>query len=68
MSIRKELKMKLKVTKQMTLIGQVTEIIEIDEMCISKLLKDTIQEDIRKKLKEKNGYIIKIEDIDNQIK
>lgn len=60
--------MKLKVTKQMTLIGQVTEIIEIDEMCISKLLKDTIQEDIRKKLKEKNGYIIKIEDIDNQIK
>ena len=59
MSIRKELKMKLKVTKQMTLIGQVTEIIEIDEMCISKLLKDTIQEDIRKKLKEKMDILLK---------
>lgn len=60
--------MKLNVTKQMSLTDQVTEIIEIDGMVISKLLKDTVYEDIRKKLKEKKGYIVKIEDIDNQIK
>ena len=64
----KEINMKLKITKQMTLIGQVTEIIEVDEMCISRLLKDNIQENIRRKLKEKGGYIVKIEDIDNKIK
>ena len=51
--------MKLKVTKQMTLIGQVTEIIEINETCISELLKDTIKEDIRKKLKEKMDILLK---------
>ena len=60
--------MKLKITKKITLIDEVTEIIEVDELCISKILKNIIQEDIQKKLKEKKGYIVKIEDIDTKIK
>lgn len=60
--------MKLKITKQMSLTGQKTEIIEVDEMCITRLFKDLVQEDIREKLKNKGGYIVKIEDIDNTIK
>ena len=41
--------MELKITKQMSLIGQTTEIIEVDEMCIARLFKDLVQKNIREK-------------------
>lgn len=59
--------MKLKITKQMSLTKQVTEIIEVDKICIARLFKDTVQKNIKEKLKNKEGYIVKIEDIDNTI-
>lgn len=59
--------MKLKIEKTLYGNTKTSEIIKIDAYCIKYMLKDEILYEIHKKIKNNDGYISKIEDVDNQL-